>query len=300
MFSFDIRGAFDNADWGCIKSRLRSLGVEDYLQKVFESYLTNRVVHSDPKTSSHFDQKGCPQGSCLGPVFWIILADVILRAFDQEPECSVLAYADDFTLTISTDTRRPLERLGTRLINKFNDTCTNLGLSLSKEKTLSLIMGKDMTSRFPTFIMDGHNIRCVNVYKVLGLTINRELNFSPHVENLQSEALRLAFNVDRVSGKHWGVSADIIKTWYLAMVQPKLLYCAEVWYPFLNVQGVRRLLSAQCNFLRKAIKCYRTTSKVAILTLTTLTKVSNEGSDCPPFIAFKETLQRKSRSQRYG
>lgn len=65
----------------------------------------------------------------MGPTFWNIIADKILKRFDGE-DCDLYAFADDFTMVISENSRASLEESGTRLINKFNKTCSTLKLKI--------------------------------------------------------------------------------------------------------------------------------------------------------------------------
>lgn len=108
----------------------------------------------------------------------------------------------------------------------------------------------------------------VKEIKTLGLTIDVTLNFKTHIQKVSAEIAMMTSNIDRISGKHWGVAAEMIKIWYYVIIQPKLLYASQVWYDRITVHGVRTLLSAQRNYLAKIIKCYRNTSNHAIFQIT--------------------------------
>lgn len=110
------------------------------------------------------------------------------------------------------------------------------------EKSLALIAGINMDQRKPIFKIRGVNIKTVNKLKILGVTIDRILNFQDHLDSIKGSIFRMASNMDRVGRKHWGVRADTARTWYLAAVEPKILYAADVWFPKLNTNGLKRLI----------------------------------------------------------
>ena len=72
---FDLKKAFDTVDHSILLSKLSRYGVNDIELKWFESYLSNRhqCCYLNRAHSKMREIKiGVPQGSCLGPLLFLI------------------------------------------------------------------------------------------------------------------------------------------------------------------------------------------------------------------------------------
>ena len=91
----DFRKAFDCVQHPILIEKLARLGLQGNMIKWFESYLTGwkQRVLANNVCSSYLDVKqGVPQGSVLGPLFYILYADDILEVIKH---CKIALYADD-------------------------------------------------------------------------------------------------------------------------------------------------------------------------------------------------------------
>lgn len=75
-----------------------------------------------------------------------------------------------------------------------------------------------MNNREPIFKIQNIKIKCVPSVRILGININRQLNFNSHLKHLKGEISRMACNMDSVAGKRWGIRADLARVWYLTLV----------------------------------------------------------------------------------
>lgn len=98
LISVDIKGAFDNIQWDFIKTTIRNAQIESGFIPLVDSYPSNRkVLFMDRNKAVKFAvSKGCPHGSCLGPLFWTLVADHILKKVTQSRRFTAFAY--DFLL----------------------------------------------------------------------------------------------------------------------------------------------------------------------------------------------------------
>ena len=93
----DIEGAFDKIWHKGLLAKLNQISIEGKFLKLFESYLTNRqqiVVIDGEKSKTENLSAGCPQGSKLGPLLFIIFINDIQKDLESE----ILLFADDTTL----------------------------------------------------------------------------------------------------------------------------------------------------------------------------------------------------------
>ena len=75
--------AFDAIDHSILLRKLYSLGIRGNLYTWTKSYLTNRsqfVLYNDSKSETKFITHGVPQGSIIGPLFFIVFMNDFSRA----------------------------------------------------------------------------------------------------------------------------------------------------------------------------------------------------------------------------
>lgn len=84
--------------------------------------------------------RGCPQGSCLGPLLWLIVADFLLKKYKTRFE-DILSYADDFVVLAGANTRSDLENKMNSRIAWFAEITRELKLTISKTKCESMLFG---------------------------------------------------------------------------------------------------------------------------------------------------------------
>ena len=87
LFLLDLNAAFDTIDHGILLERLRSqFGVRDTALSWIASYLSGRTqqVLIDGTLSMKFDLEcSVPQGSCLGPLLFVVYASKIFEIIDK-------------------------------------------------------------------------------------------------------------------------------------------------------------------------------------------------------------------------
>ena len=164
-------------------------GIENVEQKWFENYLFNRkqtVVYNGVSSEQHDITTGVPQGSILGPLLFIILINDLYYNLEN---CEVLLYADDTVLYFSGKDPVIIESALNLNLEKmaiwFNEN--NLVLNLKKGKTEGMLFG---TKSFKTISLKIFEkpINITDYYKYLGVTLDRRLNISLHMENIYKRA----------------------------------------------------------------------------------------------------------------
>jgi hypothetical protein len=263
----DISGAFDNAWWPMILTKIKNRGCPKELFSIIKSYLENRtisVIHGNT-VIKRATSMGCPQGSVLGPSFWNVLFDDLLRL--PLPEgCTVVAYADDALLLISGNSRRELEWKGHSAINTITNWGMRNRLTFSPHKTMGLMMKRGLDrGRNPVIRMGGESIRFHDTVKYLGVTLDRTGSFLAHAKEISRKANNLFMKVRRLSKASWGLSSKAVRQIYRGIYVAQLTYAAGVWHHRAGTGNVQRtLLSGQRPPLLAVTGAYRSVSTAAL------------------------------------
>ena len=139
----DLTKAFDTVSHPCLLSKLPCYGIfETELNWIFD-YPFNRtqcIAYNNDCSNLESVTLGVPQGSILGPLLLIILANDTYHCLDK---CTMLMYADNTILIYSASSSKLIEETlnheGNTLFDLFNDN--NLILNLKPSKTELAIYG---------------------------------------------------------------------------------------------------------------------------------------------------------------
>ena len=136
----DMAKAFDTVNHKILVNKLLKLGIGKNVLKWITNYLTNRnqCTTANGITSTYTDIScGVPQGSILGPLFFIIYVNDIVNILNH---CKHLLYADDTVLYISGELTHTTALLQQDL-NRFKIWCDRNQLTMNIKKTKYVTFG---------------------------------------------------------------------------------------------------------------------------------------------------------------
>ncbi|XP_050670435.1 uncharacterized protein LOC126969152 [Leptidea sinapis] len=269
MVSLDIEGAFDSAWWPAIKHQLAARKCPRNLYSTVCSYLNDRevIIRYAGAECVRPTTKGCVQGSIGGPIFWNLLIDPLLGALEEEG-LRVQAFADDVVLVFSGSSPETIARTANSVLRRVYDWGLDNKLRFAPHKTNAMVITKKLKVTPIQITMGGESIKMVTETKILGLIIDHRLSFKPHVADVCRKATAIYGQLSRAAKTTWGLNPEVVRTIYIAAVEPIVLYASSVWVPAVDQVGVRKLLDAvQRGFARKISRAYKTASLGAALIL---------------------------------
>ena len=223
----DLSKAFDTLEHAVLLKKLEIYGIRGPLLDWFNSYLDQRKLMA--KCNNTLSRKynisyGAPQGSCLGPLLFIIFCNDLYLHLTF---LSCIQFADDTTLYCSEKSLRLIEsNFNHDLANIYDWFCANK-LTLNAKKSLCVVFApknKEITG-FSITIGDTV-IKPVTETKFLGLWIDSKLAWRKHYTELVNK-LNQGLNLLR-KAKNVLDDSSLLSLYY-AHFHSHLTYAMVVW-----------------------------------------------------------------------
>ena len=248
----DFKKAFDCVQHSVLLAKLASLGVGRSIVNWVESYLSNReqrVFANNCVSPSKKITQGVPQGSVLGPLFYIIYANDLIKTVSN---CEVALYADD-TVLFTADNNFDISICNLQGdLNALSAWCHDNGIMANTDKTKVMVFGSpNVLGKVPSFDvkLDGASLQRVSLYKYLGVTLDTGLTYSQHVSKTISSVTSKLKQFQRMRSFLNSKAALMV---YKNMMLPILEY-GDVFFSATTCLNRKRLQVLQNKGLRCAL-----------------------------------------------
>lgn len=227
----DFAKAFDSVCHNKLLLKLKQYGICGLLLEWIRDFLTGRTHRTkvgNAVSNVSCITSGVIQGSCLGPVLFLIYVNDLVDIFTDGVAAKL--YADDVKLYSSVIANEGNERTTLQEnLYKLAKWANDWQLPISLTKCYILEIGKDDRNANTPYLMDGTEMKKVDEVADLGVLVDNKLKFSNHVVKIVSKAHRYANLIIRTFKSR---DPELLVKAFNVYVRPVLEYCSVIWNPY--------------------------------------------------------------------
>ena len=245
----DLRKAFDTVNTKVLTNNLTHAGIRGDVLKWCNDYLSNRsqcTFANNIKSTLLPVTCGVPQGSVLGPLFFLVYVNDIQNAVG---ECGIKLYADDTVLYQSGVNCAEAEAKLQSSVSKFKLWCDVNVLTINASKTKVMAFGsrsKVKKCKNLDIRIAGEKLKLVPSFKYLGLTLDSTLNYGQHIATVIK---LITYKMTLLAKLKKYLKDDSALQIYKSMLLPYFDY-ADIIFHKANTKEVGKLQTLQNKCLR--------------------------------------------------
>lgn len=255
VVSLDIKGAFDHAEWEVIVGSLADTAAPQYLLDILLSYFTERTVCCGSQNIQL--QRGCPQGSVIGPTLWNLQFDNFVRSL-RILHRNICIYADDTLVILGAQSRKELQALVSKCIENVQWLLGLQGLALNIPKTEFIINNslplwvEDYDKSPITIQVKRDRLTEQPVIKYLGVLIDPKLNFNAHIQYTQKKCMQRIPLLQQIAHNTYGAGYKARKVMVKGFIYSLLHYASSVFAHRLTLKSNIKIIESlqrRCNII---------------------------------------------------
>ena len=233
----DFSKAFDKVDHKILLSKIDAIGIQGPLHNWMSSFLTDRLqyVTVDGSTSNPCKVlSGVPQGTVLGPLFFLIYINDIQD--NLSPGTTIRLFADDSLLyrVIKSIKDTLILQKDLEQLQKW-EKANKMEFHPNKCQILRITNKKEPIKAIYTI----HNtvLQEFSSAKYLGVTIDNHLNWNNHTNNVYQKA---SFMLSFLERNFYKCPKHVKENLFNALVRPLLEYGCCAWDPY-RIKQINKL-----------------------------------------------------------
>ena len=251
----DLKREFDTVDHKILIKKLNALGMRGNSGSWFTSFLSNRkqfCTVNGQQSGARLVTCGIPQGSCLGPLMFIIY----LNDFEKCLEFSKASmYADDTHVTLTSSNIDVLLTNAHQELRNISEWMRINKLSANPEKTEYMIIGHPRRTNKVEILQPLHlndsEIKRVTKTKSLGVMVDEGLNWEDQFNKAKGKINGGLKSLKKLKNL---ISQSQLDHVYRALIESHLRYANVIWgsLPKSKLNTLQRLQDRARSVIEKA------------------------------------------------
>ena len=256
----DLRKAFDTVSHKILGQKIEKYGLRGNVQNWCLNYLSGRCqqtlangVRSKQLNLSY----GVPQGSVLGPLFFILYVNDIQGALEAT-NAHVQLYADDTVVYTVGQDLNVVKRDLQQSLNCLDEWCQSNKLTLNPGKTKLMSFGTRHAikkTNQQALYLGGKKLQNVSTFKYLGFTLDSTLTFKSHLADVIRNVIHKKTLLARLKSF---LHNDTALSIYKAIILPYFDYC-DIVYQGANANDLDKLQRLQNKCLKICLAMHNLT-----------------------------------------
>lgn len=256
MVMLDLQKAFDTIDHEILIYKLKAIGFDKNSLKWVQSYLKDRKQQVDIKgtlSNPLFINCGVPQGSLLGPLFFLLYINDLKVACPEE----LFLYADDVAaIVVAHRDKEMVEKTMSLQLEEISKWFLDNKLFLHLGKTEAILFASKMKlNKQGSFVVKSNDmiLESKSVVQYLGCFIDNKLTGDYMASKM----------IAKICGKvkFLARQANLLDTYSLrllanALVQPHFDYASSFWYSSCSQRWKNKLQKSQNKLVRTILKMH--------------------------------------------
>ena len=270
----DLKKAFDTVNHSILIRKIDQVGIKGDLLRWVDNYLhkrAQRTFANNILSSTAPVICGVPQGSILGPLFFILYINDVKQYIK---DVNIGLYADD-TVLFSKNANWLLAQENLQImLNDFVKWSGKNELTINSQKTKFMVFGsrsKVKKAKNAKLAINNTKIQLVPSFKYLGFTMDPVLSYSNHISTLLNVVSHKSYMMAKIRRYISEYSAIRI---YKAMLLPYFDY-ADIIYDKANQNGLDKLQRVQNKCLKMCLLSDARTSTDYVHERTKVPKLEN-------------------------
>jgi hypothetical protein len=242
LLFIDYCKAFDTVDSQLLLHKFFQYGFDNVSLRLLGNYFSQRMQTIKPWDNKSVSKLkpceitlGVPQGSCLGPLFFLIF----INDLPHYLELSAKLFADDTTLYKVGDDLDQLVHDFSKQSELLLEWCAINRLDINWKKTFAMFVTNKRIV-LPKSVKIGEiDVEVVKEFKLLGVTIDNTLSFTTHVANTCKVINRKLYSIKRL----FYLATSVKLQFFKSFIMPYFDYCATLYlyYPKVMLQRLSNM-----------------------------------------------------------
>ena len=208
----DISSAFDSISIDHIRQKLLEHNGTPDMVEWYYSYLGRRYLEVElhGKKLNLTTNTGFPQGGVCSARFWLIAFDEAIQIINSNG-ITGNGYADDCSALIGGDhPHNMIDQIQT-VLDRLVDWGRSCGLQFNPQKTVAVMFTRATREFRRQVRMDGQLLPYSKSVVYLGVTLDSELKWGPHINNKVKKAKGLLMKIANITSSYWGPRPKLMR-----------------------------------------------------------------------------------------